>query len=110
VQQIPKGREILVTSDHGYVFFGSGLSFARDNDELKPLKAYLGGERFRRLGDGTPPPEHRDLAVLGDRGVAVIRGRVQTHPPGPASSKLYKHGGLSLMEMLTPWIVLEGRV
>lgn len=37
----------------------------------------------------------------------MVRGRVQTHPPGPASARLYKHGGLSLMEMLTPWIVLE---
>ena len=109
IQQLPKGRRILITSDHGYVFFGSGLSFARDNEELRPLRAYLAGERFRRLGDGTPPPEHPDLAVLEDKGVAVIRGRVQTHPPGPAAAKLYKHGGLSLMEMLTPWIVLEGR-
>jgi hypothetical protein len=32
---------------------------------------------------------------------------VQPHPPGPAASKLYKHGGLSLMEMLTPWVLLE---
>jgi len=109
VQQIPKGRRILITSDHGYVFFGPGLSFARANEELTPLRAYLAGERFRRLGDGTPPPEHPDLAVLGDRGVAVIRGRVQTHPPGPGGSRLYKHGGLSLMEMLVPWIILEAK-
>jgi len=109
IQQVPKGRQILITSDHGYVFFGAGLSFARDNEELRPLRTYLAGERFRRLGDGTPPPEHPDLAVLEDKGVAVIRGRVQTHPPGPGGSRLYKHGGLSLMEMLTPWIVLEGR-
>jgi hypothetical protein len=44
-----------------------------------------------------------------DRGVVVLRGRVQTHPPGQQSTKLYKHGGLSLMEMLTPWVVLEPR-
>jgi hypothetical protein len=25
----------------------------------------------------------------------------------PTTTKLYKHGGLSLMEMLTPWVVLE---
>jgi len=37
----------------------------------------------------------------------MLRGRVQPHPPGPASNKLYKHGGLSLMEMLTPWLVLS---
>jgi hypothetical protein len=47
-----------------------------------------------------------DLTLLPHRSVAMIRGRIHTHPPGPASSRLYKHGGLSLMEILTPWIVL----
>lgn len=50
---------------------------------------------------------HPDLAVFPHRRVAMVRGRVQTHPPGPAATRLYKHGGLSLMEMLTPWIVLD---
>jgi hypothetical protein len=108
VQQIPKGRTVLVTSDHGYVYFGAGLSFARSNSELRPLSAWLGGERFRTFGPGEdPPPAHPDLAVLSHRNVAMIRGRVQTHPQGPSANKLYKHGGLSLMEMLVPWVVLE---
>jgi hypothetical protein len=47
-----------------------------------------------------------DLTLLPHRSVAMIRRRVQTHPPRSATSHLYKHGGLSLMEMLTPWIVL----
>ena len=101
------GRRILVTSDHGYVFFGAGYAFARDNGAIAPLTDYLGGERFARLAEKPNPPAHRDLAVLKDRGVAMIRGRVQTHPRGEGARKLYKHGGLSLMEMLTPWVVLE---
>jgi hypothetical protein len=108
VQQIPKGRKILVTSDHGYVFFGSNLSFARNNAAVRPLTQLMGGERFCRLDSGDAPT-HPDLAVLPHRGVAMIRGRVQTHSSGQASSKLYKHGGLSLMEMLTPRIVLESQ-
>lgn len=108
VQQIPRGRKILVTSDHGYVFFGSNLSFARNNAAVRPLTQLMGGERFYRLDSGDVPA-HPDLAVLPHRGVAMIRGRVQTHSTGQASSKLYKHGGLSLMEMLTPWIVLESQ-
>lgn len=106
VQQIPRGRKILVTSDHGYVFFGSNLSFARNNAAVRPLTQLMGGERFYRLGSGDVP-SHPDLAILQHRGVAMIRGRVQTHSTGQSSSKLYKHGGLSLMEMLTPWIVLQ---
>lgn len=108
VQQISPGREILITSDHGYVYLGAGLSFARSNQELRPLTEYLGGERYRRLRDGdNSPPEHPDLVVYPNRKVAVLRGRVQTHPPGKSASRLYKHGGLSIMEMLVPWVVLE---
>lgn len=106
VQQIPPGRTILVTSDHGYVYFGSGMNTTRSNAAVKPLTGYLGGERAKRISAAGEPPEHPDLLVLRDRNVAIIRGRVQTHPPGAAATKLYKHGGLSLMEMLTPWIVL----
>jgi hypothetical protein len=108
VQQIPRGRTILVTSDHGYVYFGAGLSFPRSNAQLRPLTQYLGGERFKRLSESeTCPVDSPDLAVYPDRKVAVLRGRVQTHPPGPSASKLYKHGGLSIMEMLTPWVVFQ---
>lgn len=107
VQQIPKGRKILITSDHGYIYFGSGLSFPRSKDTVQPLNQYLGGERFRRLDGAEEPPNHPDLAVLRDKNLAILRGRVQTHPPGPGGSRLYKHGGLSLMEMLVPWIVVE---
>ncbi len=107
VQQIPKGRKILITSDHGYVYFGSGLCFARDRASLRPLSGFLGGERHRKLSGQEAPPDHPDLAIIEGKNLAILRGRVQPHFQGPASNKLYRHGGLSLMEMLTPWIVLE---
>ena len=106
VQESP-GRRILVTSDHGYVYFGSGCSFGWDNSTVAPMTAYFGGERFRRLDEKPDPPDHRGVQVLSDRGVAMIRGRVQTHPRGQGARRLYKHGGMSLMEMLVPWLVLE---
>jgi len=40
-------------------------------------------------------------------GLAMIKGRVKTKSTGDAASRLYKHGGLSLMEMLVPWIEIE---
>ena len=49
------------------------------------------------------------MAVVEDRGVALLRGRVKVPTSGADSAKLYKHGGLSLMEMLTPWIVLQAK-
>jgi hypothetical protein len=110
VQQIPSGRRILVTSDHGYVFFGSGLSLPRKNEELTEITRRFAGQRSCRLRDGERPLEHPDVVVMhdpADKPVMMIRGRVQTHTPGAQSSLLYKHGGLSLMEMIIPWVVLE---
>ncbi|MDY0168856.1 MAG: hypothetical protein RBS80_20090 [Thermoguttaceae bacterium] len=106
VQQSP-GRRILITSDHGYVYFGSGCSFGWDNSTVAPITDYFGAGRFARLADKPNAPDHRGVHVLNDRGVAMIRGRVQTHPRGEGARKLYKHGGMSLMEMLVPWLVLE---
>jgi len=109
-QQVPKQRRILITSDHAYVFFGHGLSFPRQNAELAEITRRFGGQRSCRLQDGERFLEHPDVAVVHDyagRPVMMLRGRVQTHVPGEQANRLYKHGGLSLMEMLTPWIVLE---
>lgn len=110
VQQIPSTMKILITSDHGYVYFGPGLSFPRSRDYLRELGQYLGGERYRYFDENEKPPDHPDLAIIQEKRIAILRGRVQHHPPGPGASKLYKHGGLSLMEMLVPWIVLEANV
>ncbi len=107
VQKIPANRDVLITSDHGYAYFGPGMSFQRTTAAVRPLTAYLGGERFRYYSESDSPPDHSDLTVLRDRHLAIIRGRVQTHPSGAASSRLYKHGGLSLMETLVPWIELR---
>lgn len=107
VQQIPRGRKIVITSDHGYVYFGHGLSFLRSNAEIRCLTEVLAGERFLKLDDECSKPlNHPDLMYVFDRKVAVIKGRVQTHPCGKGSGRLYKHGGLSIMEMLVPWIEL----
>jgi len=77
---------------------------------FRPLTNSLGGECFTELREGSPRLDHPGLVVkqtADNKRVAMIRGRAQTHPPGDAAHKLYKHGGLSFMETLTPWIVLE---
>ncbi len=110
VQAIPAGRKLLITSDHGYVFFGPGLSFPRRNEELVEIQGRFRGQRNAKLPDGEKPLVHKDVAVMqipGGGRVMMLRGRVQTHPPGEQANRLYKHGGLSLMEMLTPWVVLQ---
>jgi hypothetical protein len=105
VQQIPPGRPILVTSDHGYIFLEQ--TTPRTRFELSPLSQRFGNTRFHRLTPAEPPLNHPDVAHLTSRHLECLRGRVTTHSSGEGANKLYRHGGLSLMEMLTPWLVLQ---
>lgn len=95
------------TSDHGYIFFGTGMDFVRSSQETQKLNEYFGNDRYAYLKENPNPPLSDDIIRDTNRHVALIKGRVKTRSTGEAATKLYKHGGLSLMEMLTPWIVLE---
>ncbi len=107
VQRIQKKKKIVVTSDHGYVFFGTGMAFPRTDRELKELNRYFGNDRNAVVNNSNELPVCDDIYVDTSGKMAVLKGRIKTRSTGNAGKKLYKHGGLSLMEMLTPWIVLE---
>ncbi|MBP1713026.1 MAG: hypothetical protein H6Q42_1229, partial [Deltaproteobacteria bacterium] len=105
VQALPASRPVLVTSDHGYVFFGPGLSDRNLDRDDRPLK----GKRYLEFAEGEPLPEEEPgLYIDRKRRLAVIKGRYHNRPQAPhPSQSLYRHGGLSLMEVLTPWILLS---
>ena len=107
VQAVPSNRPILVTSDHGYIFLGPNLSDPRLNS--KQLDKPLNGKRFREFEPHEQLPARTDgLWIDPARRLAVLTGRIHNRPQAPSPSQsLYRHGGLSLMEMLTPWLVLD---
>jgi hypothetical protein len=104
VQKVPPSRPVLVTSDHGYIFLGPNLSEPR----LAGIDRSLEGKRFREFSAAEElPAKTRGLWIDPARRLAVIAGRVHNRPQAPSpSNSVYRHGGLSLMEMLTPWLVL----
>ena len=105
VQQIKGKKTIIVTSDHGYVFFGTGMD--RTSLDIRDLNSYFGNNRNTLLSNNPNPPKSDDIIIDEAEGVAMVKGRIKTRSTGEAAMKLYKHGGLSLMEMLIPWVVLE---
>lgn len=107
VQQIKGKKRIIITSDHGYAFFGTGMDFIRTSAEIRELNDYFGNNRYAFLSDKPTPPESDDIVIDADKHVAMVKGRIRTKSTGESAAMLYRHGGLSLMEMLTPWIVLE---
>lgn len=104
VQIMPSSRPVLVTSDHGYIFLGPGLSDPRLAGVDKPLE----GKRYREFPAQEELPQRKPgLWVDAARRLAVVAGRVHNRPQAPSpSNSVYRHGGLSLMEMITPWLVL----
>ena len=105
VQELPSSSHILVTSDHGYVFLGAGLNDTNLDQVDRPLK----GKRFREFPEDEPLPEPKTAGLFIDQGrrLAVIEGRCHNRPQAPSASRsIYRHGGISLMEVLTPWLVL----
>ena len=107
VQSIKGKKKIIITSDHGYIFFGTGMDFPRTSSEMRGLNAYFGNDRNVSLKEKPDPPVSDDIFIGHSKKVAMVKGRVRTRSTGGAASKLYRHGGLSLMEMITPWIELE---
>lgn len=103
VQAVPPDRKVLVTSDHGYIFLGSGLS----DPGLKDVGRALEGKRYRFFGPTEQLPKAGDgLWVDPAQRLAVIAGRGHNRIQGPGAQSVYRHGALTLMEMLTPWVVL----
>ncbi len=88
----------------GYVFLKSGFSHTR----LKNLDRVLNGKRFRFHEENETLPERTPGLWLDEsRRLTVLAGRGHNRPQAPsASQSVYRHGGLTLMEMLTAWLVL----
>jgi hypothetical protein len=104
VLEVPPGYRIVVTSDHGYVFFGAGLE---SNYSSEPTRL-LHQDRFKFFGEQEElPKETRGLQLIPERRLAMLCGRIKNKPMGQSSNNAYRHGGMSLMEMLTPWLVIQ---
>jgi len=104
VQAVPAGVPIVLTSDHGYIFFGGTAQSSRESVATGQLHQ----QRHQVFEDQDPyPAPHPDLQLVPGRRLALLRGRLKTRPKGDSSRKLYQHGGLSLMESLVPWVLLN---
>lgn len=107
VLSIPKDYKIIITSDHGYIFFGQGLESTYPSSATN----ILNNCRYKIFSESEQLPQDSDeLQVIPTQRLSILRGRIKNRIQGPSGNKAYRHGGMSLMEMLTPWLVLEKRL
>jgi hypothetical protein len=76
VQQVPAGRSILVTSDHGYIYFGPSRS---SQAQASALTSSANGAAIESRRDGAirayPEVEPRANIASPSRGVKIGAGR-----------------------------------
>ncbi len=102
---LARGRELLITSDHGYCDT-SGFQMAQ-NDEHKELKT-LGHTRAKaikeeeRIAGRTIPPATLEMYSTSSR--ELYRVAVGRRRPSDKGFPALTHGGLTLMECTVPLI------
>jgi len=107
VKRLAQGRELVITSDHGYAV--SGLFSDSTVDQNNYLKQTFGSQRFVRtseegVGSFCPPV---DMVLSTPTGLhRFALGRRKWKSPGGYPTLL--HGGLSLLEVLLPYVEIGG--
>ncbi|MDP2302478.1 MAG: hypothetical protein Q8N03_08645 [Ignavibacteria bacterium] len=101
---VPKDYRVVITSDHGYIYLNTGYE---SSEKAESALQFLEQNRYKIVEPLTQIPELSELQIVSDINLAMIRGRIKNRPKGSSSNKVFRHGGLSLMEMITPFLVLE---
>jgi hypothetical protein len=96
---------VVVGSDHGYVREKSGYSFAISDDEKNRLRNAFDGQRFASLGETNADDLVEDRMAVESDGYYMTVGRYTW--PVRGKYNVYRHGGMSLMECLTPRLEVQ---
>lgn len=104
VARLAQGRRLVITSDHGY----AATSYFRneDGEVAKTLRQMFAGGRGKPgAGDTGPFAPPVALQIEGPHGVhRLALGRRRW--PNPSGYPMLTHGGLSLLEVLSPYVEL----
>ncbi|MDR2754856.1 MAG: hypothetical protein LBC20_04040 [Planctomycetaceae bacterium] len=103
VDRLLTGRKLLITSDHGYAITNDFVEI-NDSTQHDEMKQIYGQKRFEKLNANTelvPSTPPLELALNNYR-FALGRRKWRASGGYPA----LQHGGLSLMECFTPFVIL----
>jgi len=101
ILQMCRHDEVVVTSDHGYVDLTAGCTFPL-SDKWKKMLANQFKERWRKKENNWELEQLYEQKIIRYAGeYYVIQGRY-SHITGRGKVNTRKHGGLSIMECMTP--------
>jgi len=102
LEQVKGHDEIILSSDHGYLALKAGMAWSTPQPYYGYLKSVMGAR-------AAPVSDSEQARGLLEKDIIVphqdhflVRGRYTGDFGG-----VYLHGGLSLMECLTPWLTIR---
>jgi len=103
IDKLRHGRKLIITSDHGYGVAEQFSSELKD-EAAKMMKEHFKAQRFASgnepIGRFIPP-----LFIEQDN-LRVVTGQRKWKVPGSSN---VTHGGLSLLEVASPWIEMNAK-
>jgi hypothetical protein len=96
---------LVVTSDHGYIWQGGTAFWAVQGEEERVLASHFKGGRLTRDATVQLVTSTGGKAWVSGQ-TAAARGRFAWGGKVKGATKLYKHGGVSLMECVVPWVTM----
>ena len=99
LEQIDSDK-VVVGSDHGYVREESGYNFPIGEPQKSQMKDVFGSDRFVSMEEANAESLVDERMAVEADGYYMILGRYTT--PSRGKYGLYQHGGMSIVECLTP--------
>ena len=107
IERLTTGRKLIITSDHGYA--ASSLFYdVTDKEQAVYLKEnFKSGRSLKggKVSDNWAPPLEVELEGSNNSSFSFVLGRRKWKSAGGYPTLL--HGGLTLLEVLTPFIVIS---
>jgi len=104
INKLRQGRNLVITSDHGYAVSKLYSSQVADPDAIEVLRQTFGASRYAKV-TGPLPKRFMPPLVMTANQQHVITGQWKWKVQGGFPHVC--HGGMSLLEVAVPWIELE---
>jgi len=106
IDKLRQGRKVIITSDHGYGVAEQFSSEIRDTQAVEILKSQFKAQRYAKI---TPPEEiFIPPFFVTNGGYCIVTGQRKWKSPGGFPRVC--HGGLSLLEVASPWIEINALI
>ena len=105
IDKLRQGRKLIITSDHGYGAAEQFSSEIHGKEEVDILRTHFKAQRYARIA----PPQEMFMPpfFVSDGEFCMVTGQRKWKAPGGFPKVC--HGGLSLLEVASPWIEINAK-